>query len=386
MLVLKISPTRYLTQFIRTPGDCIQRTGAAQPIRLTAAQQQAIQFWHQWHSGQTVFTFYTSGSTGTPKPILLHREQMALSAKLTGRALNLQPGDSALVCLATDYIAGTMMLVRGLELGLELTVIDPCRHPLAFFNEDTVFDFAAFVPLQLQTILNTTPEKRSLLNRMKAILIGGAAVNQELAAAIQSINAPVYHSYGMTETVSHIALRRLNGSHASDFFTPLDGVKLDIDVRGCLTIQSALTHHQILHTNDCVELKADGSFRWLGRIDHVINSGGVKVQPEKVEIVVADLLVNYQNGLLAKRRFFIGAMPHPELQQAVVMVIEGAPLDHSIQQDIRHLLQVSGRLTRYEIPRSFYYLPTFVETPTGKVNRVANLAALTAQLHSYPNS
>lgn len=341
---------------------------------LTPYETEVLQFCRRWLTGQQRFTVNSSGSTGRPKTITLSRTQMQTSARLTGQVLGLQAGDKALVCLSVEYIAGMMMLVRGFELGLRLTVVEPMSNPLAKFSTDSHFDFTALVPLQLRQILTDAPEKRPLLNRLKAILIGGAPVSAPLFSQLQAITAPIYHTYGMTETVTHVALRRLNGPLASDYFTPLPGVRLGLDERGCLTIQSAVTNNRLIHTNDLVELQANGSFKWLGRIDHVINSGGVKVRIEQVETVLDKVFHSYSNSDLAQRRFFVGPVGHERLGQSVVAVIEGPPISAETETAIRSALLQS--LNKYEIPRHFYFVEKLLETPTGKIDRLANLNKL----------
>ena len=345
-------------------------------------EKRVIAFAQQWLCGQETFVVHTSGSTGAPKPVVLTRRQMALSARLTCQALGLQPGDRALVCLSTEFIAGMMMLVRGFEVGLHLTVIDPLSQPLARFQVTDAFDFTALVPLQLQATLNGAPHERMLLDRMKGVLIGGAPISAALAQQLQVVAAPLYHTYGMTETVSHIALRCLNGAQRRDDFVPFAGVELGLDKRGCLHITSALTRGETLQTNDLVDLRADGTFRWLGRVDNVINSGGVKVQTEKVESAIETWLLHHRGGIYAERRFFVGPLSHPRLGQAVVAVLEGAPfaaaeaVGPAGNAPMRaHLQQV---LNPYEIPRQVYFVPKLIETPTGKIDRRANLARLAA--------
>ncbi len=347
---------------------------------LTPYETRVLQFCRRWLGGQESFSINSSGSTGRPKTITLSRSQMQASARLTARALSLQAGDKALVCLSVQYIAGMMMLVRGFELGLRLTVINPSNNPLAKFAAETRFDFASFVPLQLQRILSDSPRKLAILNHMKAILVGGAPVSLSLQRQLQQVSAPIYHTYGMTETSTHIALRRLNGSRASNAFTPLEGVTVGIDRRGCLTVQSAVTEGETLHTNDLVALNPDGSFVWLGRIDHVINSGGIKVQIEKVEAAVEHLFDHYEDGALARRRFFVGPVDHHQLGQAVVLVVEGEPFSSRTEANIRAALLKA--LSKYEVPRRFYFLPRLVETPTGKIDRIHNLEKLGS---SYPS-
>ena len=343
-------------------------------------ERRVLQFAHEWLSGQETFTVHTSGSTGQPKAIPLTRQQMVTSANLTCRALGIEPGNRAFVCVSVEYIAGMMMLVRGFELGLRMTIVDPVSRPLAALPIDSRFELTAMVPLQLHETLQGEAHERAILNAMKGILIGGAPVSLALAQQVQQIEAPMYHTYGMTETVSHIALKRLNGPERSDRFIPFDGVELSLDERGCLRIVSALTRDEILQTNDLAELYADGSFRWLGRIDNVINSGGVKVQTEKVETALEAWLLTYQGGVHADRRFFVGPLPHERLGQAVVAVIEGRPFEDQtsgLEATIRQQLQ--EMLTPYEAPRNVYFVDQLLETPTGKIDCRSNLQRIASQ-------
>lgn len=334
------------------------------PSALSEYEKQTVRFCHDWLNGQETFTVATSGSTGTPKPILLTRRQMALSARMTAKALGLQSGDRALVNLSTQYIAGIMMLVRGLELGLSLTIIPPSSLPLSEFPETAHFDFLSFVPMQLQATLQQTPQKISILNWAKAILLGGAPVSEALTEQIQVIQAPVFHTYGMTETVSHIALKLLNGPGKQKYFTVLEGVEIHADESGCLVIRTPVLNDQEVITNDVVKLISNHSFEWFGRIDNVINSGGVKVQAEKVEAVVGRIF----ETLKLTQRYFIAALPHPELGEAVTLFIEGAPLTPTIEQHLWEGLR-SSELPRYEVPKSISYKPVFLETPTGKIDK-----------------
>ena len=350
---------------------------------LSDYERRVLAFCREWLSGREAFVVQTSGSTGRPKPISLTRQQMMASAAQTGRALGLQAGDRALVCLSADYIAGRMMLVRGFTLGLQLTIIDPSGNPLQMFSPQSNFDFTAMVPLQLQNILTETPDKVALLDRMKGILIGGAAVSLALQAQLQQVRGPIYHTYGMTETVSHIALRRLNGPQADQAFVPFPGVALGLDGRGCLTIRAAVTNQQTVVTNDLVQLQPDGSFVWLGRVDNVINSGGVKVQVERVERALEQFLLNRQRGRAdqadgAERRFFVGPLADPQWGQAVVAVIEGRPFEREAALAEAMRAELSGTLSRYELPKAVHFVAQFAETPTGKVDRQATLQRLRA--------
>lgn len=342
------------------------------PNAQTTYEEQIVAFGRAWQSGQQTFVLHTSGSTGTPKPITLSRSQMLASAALTEQTFGLQAGDTALCCLNTAYVAGTMMLVRGMALGLTLTVVEPSGNPLADFDTDhTRFDFMAFVPLQLQTILEQSPEKVAILDRAKAILLGGAATSSAQEAQLQTITAPVYATYGMTETVSHIAIRRLNGPNATDFFTALSGVKLGVDDRDCLNIRAAASDYQLIQTNDVIEwVDSDGphqQFRILGRADTIINTGGVKVQPERVERIIQSVLGSA--GIAP--RLFVAGVPDSRLGQRMVLVIEG---DANLQQAVGTQREKWDNVIRreigpYAVPKELIFTLTFRETPTGKIDR-----------------
>lgn len=338
------------------------------PPAQTDYEANTQQFCRAWQSGQEIFMLRTSGSTGTPKPIELTRAQMRASAQLTGQALGLQAGDPALVCLNTQYIAGTMMLVRGLELELPMTVIEPGSNPLTHPEVvGKLFAFTALVPLQLQTILTETPEKKTVLDGMKAILVGGAATSPALETLVQSIIAPVYATYGMTETVSHIALRRLNGPTASDLFTVLPGVDVGTDERNCLHITSAATNFERVQTNDVVDLQEATQFRLLGRADSVINSGGVKVQPEPVERLIQTYLAEHDRS----PRLFIAGLPDDRLGQRVVLVLEGLSLTEIQWAAVQQIVRTA--LGPYSVPKAWYSVGVFSETATGKIDRRATI-------------
>lgn len=318
---------------------------------------------------------HTSGSTGTPKPITLTRTQMQASAQLTGQTFGLQAGDHALVCLNIRYIAGVMMLVRGLELGLPMTILEPSGNPLNGLHPATPLAFTALVPLQLQSILDQQdPTQPAILNGMKAILVGGAATSPALEQALQIITAPVFATYGMTETVSHIAVRQLNGPQATDYFTALTGVELGTDERGCLHITAAASNFERVQTNDVAEFLTDPpyrTFRIVGRADSVINSGGVKIQPEKVERIMQQQLAGYQ----LNPRLFVAGMPDERLGQQLVAVVEGTAVPDDVWQAVQQAIR--GQLGPYHVPKKLMHTDRFAETPTGKIDRKQTLSILT---------
>lgn len=326
-------------------------------------------------SGQQQFKLKTSGSTGDPKIIVLDREQMSLSAKLTGKVLNLKAGDRALVCLSPNYIAGLMMLVRGMILGLELTVLEPSSNPLQQINVNKCsFDFTALVPLQLETILKSDDRFRSILDRMKAILVGGAPVSSSLYHSLQQLEAPIYQTFGMTETVSHIALRRLNGPERSKTYQTMPGVEINIDQRGCLTINSPLCKNQTIITNDLVELTSDSGFIWLGRIDNVINSGGVKIKAEMVERAISEVLFEIDGSQHSQTDFFVAGLEDERLGETVCAIFEGSEFSSKTLHRIKNRL--SERVTLYEIPKQYYFVERLSRLSNGKIDRRRNLEKL----------
>ncbi len=341
------------------------------PLPASDYEANALAFCQAWQSGQAEFVLHTSGSTGTPKPIVLTRTQMAASAQLTGQTFALQPGNHALVCLNIRYIAGVMMLVRGLELGLTLTIVEPSSHPLAQLSADTRFDFAAFVPLQLQTILAEEMDKLPLLQGMKAILIGGVATNAGLEQALQVITAPVWATYGMTETVSHIAIRRLNGAGATPYFTALSGVLLGIDDRSCLHITAPATNNQLVQTNDVVDLLTavdPNRFSLLGRADRVLNTGGVKVRPEQVEAIIEQAFRQRGHAI---PRLFVAGLPDDRLGQRVVVFVEVMNNEEWTIENEWGLIRETIRQEAgpFAVPKELIRVAHFAETESGKIDR-----------------
>lgn len=332
------------------------------PPSLTDYQQRALHFCYEWLTGKETFTLQTSGSTGNPKIITVKARHMAQSARMTAEAIGLKPNDRSLVCLNTDYIAGRMMLVRGFVTGMVMTIIPPSSNPLAPFTGETSFDFIAMVPLQMQTILAETPEKKKMLDSMKGILLGGAALDTSLEEKVQEVTAPVYHTFGMTETLSHIALRRVNGDQRQDYYEVLKGIEIETDNKNCLVIHSPFSSVPV-HTNDVVQLLDKNRFRWLGRADFVINTGGVKIHPERTEKEIEKIF--YRLNIF--KRFFITGMKDSRLGEAVTLVIEDRPWKPELLEELQK--QLKEHLPRFEQPRAVYFREQFEQTPTGKTDR-----------------
>ncbi len=329
-------------------------------------ESETLSFIRSWLQGVDSFKLYTSGSTGAPKEITLTRKQLLQSAKRTIHALGLDQHDTAFICLDTKYIAGKMMLARALEGNMKIVAVEPTSNPLLNVPSETPISFTAFVPLQLHEILKHS-ESVKKLNQLKAIIVGGGEVSTSLHTDIQKISCPVYATYGMTETVSHIALQRLNGTQGSDHFTVLNGIQIAVDDRGCLVIQLPEFPDKII-TNDLIELITSTQFRWVGRYDNVINSGGVKISPEKIEKVVERIFHEKK----IDRPFIVCGIPDDRLGQKLILVIEGFPVSGQTKIPVT----LHQYLHPYEIPKQIFNIREFIRTETGKINRTKTSSLL----------
>ena len=332
---------------------------------LSGFEASAYSFIQQWFSGTEIFVQITSGSTGVPKSIVITRNQMIASARLTQLALQLKSGDTSFVCLDPEYIAGKMMLVRSFVTGMNIIAADPSANPFLNIPMGVSIDFTALVPFQLYEILGSS--EVSKLNLTKKILVGGAALNHEAQILLSKVNARIYATYGMTETVSHVALQAVNGPQASKYFTILPGVKIETDSRGCLVIEAPYLAEKII-TNDLVEIKDHIHFKWIGRQDNIINTGGVKVIPEKIEGLINTFFA--QRGI--ENKFLIVGMPDSTLGYKVTLLIEGEISEISVDIIKAGLSKI---LPKYEIPKEIYINVNFVLTKSGKINRSETAAS-----------
>ncbi len=292
-----------------------------------------------WFDGKDYIEMETSGTTGAPKTISVKKQAMVDSALATGDFFELEPGNKALQCLPVKFVAGKMMLVRAMILGLDLEFVAPSSHPL---NKNEIdFDFVAMVPLQAQ---NSIAE----LKKVKKMIVGGAAVNKTLEKQLLKLPTEVYETYGMTETITHIAARKLG----EKTFTVLPYVTISYDDRNCLVIHAPRISDDVIITNDIVELVNENQFIFLGRMDNVINSGGIKLIPEQIEEKLAAKI---------QQRFFIASKPDNELGEKVVLVIEGE------KHELDDLIYES--LDKYEKPKEVVFVSKFKDTVTGKILR-----------------
>lgn len=310
-------------------------------------------FLKEWHDSSPTLTVHTSGSTGRPKPISVEKQRMRASAQRTCDFLGLDSSDTALLCMPLDYIAGKMMVVRSLVCGMSLLHTNPSAHPLKGLREQP--SFVAMVPLQVAKTLEV-PAERDRLKRVRNLLIGGGAIDPDLEQALQDFPHAVWSTYGMTETLSHIALRRINGSERSRYYQPMEGVQTRQTSDGCLEIFAPAICPQPLQTNDIVELADDGvAFRIVGRKDNVIDSGGIKIQAEEVEARLATRLATPFAITKRKDRVF---------GEAVVLAVERGMTDIKTAKALCQEL-----LPKYWIPKDYVELEKIPTTETGKIAR-----------------
>lgn len=301
----------------------------------------------------------TSGSTGEPKRMMVEKRRMLNSARITCDFLGLKPGDTALLCMSTDYIAGKMMIVRSIERGLKLITVLPSGHPLDLWSlarqesraNHPYIDFAAMVPMQVYNSLQV-PEEKERLMAIRHLIIGGGAIDDAMEAELRTFPNAVWSTYGMTETLSHIALRRISGPEASEWYMPFPTVKLSTTDEGCLVIDAPEVCADTLTTNDIVELKPDGRFRVLGRKDNVICSGGIKIQIEEVERELKPY---------ARVPYIISKKKDEKFGEIVVLLTEGDT------DEMKAICE--EHLPKYHRPKLYQHIDKIPLTETGKPAR-----------------
>ena len=353
-------------------------------------------FLSEWNNDSDRVLVHTSGSTGKPKPMMVEKKRMLNSARITCDFLGLKPGDSALLCMSLDYIAGKMVVVRSIERHLHLISVSPSGHPLKDINLKDAngkdvngeITFAAMVPMQVYNTLQV-PEERERLTHIRHLIIGGGAIDASLEKELRSLsgNIAIWSTYGMTETLSHIALRRINGAEASEWYQPFDSVKISQTDEGCLVIDAPLVCAETLVTNDIVEIepyiynkveKHDKEekhdkveklrFRIKGRKDNVICSGGIKIQIEEVEALLKPHL---------EKPFMIAKKKDEKFGEIAVLLTEDEDLK-KVEATIRRLLSgksddsnksSESKNHKYWIPREYLHVEHLPLTETGKPKR-----------------
>ena len=341
-------------------------------------------FLSEWNNDSDRVLVHTSGSTGKPKPMMVEKKRMLNSARITCDFLGLKPGDSALLCMSLDYIAGKMVVVRSIERHLHLISVSPSGHPLKNIDLKDVngkdvngeITFAAMVPMQVYNTLQV-PEERERLTHIRHLIIGGGAIDASLEKELQTLpgNIAIWSTYGMTETLSHIALRRINGAEASEWYQPFDSVKISQTEEGCLVIDAPLVCAETLVTNDIVEIESyicnkveKTRFRIKGRKDNVICSGGIKIQIEEVEALLKPHL---------EKPFMIAKKKDEKFGEIAVLLTEDEDLK-KVEATIRRLLSgksddsnksSESKSHKYWIPREYLHVDHLPLTETGKPKR-----------------
>ncbi len=343
----KLNGTTYSHEDLREVGYSLVKEGVE-------FEQTIGDFLLDWLSEKPTMEVFTSGSTGEPKHIHLKKEQMVNSALATGSFFGLEPEQTALHCLPSRFIAGKMMLVRSIVLGLHMDYLEPSSRPLQF--SDKKYDFCAMVPLQVSRSIER-------LYQIDKLIVGGAPVTGKLKELLQDRPTKVYETYGMTETVTHIAVKKINGHNSSDFFITLPDVTVSKDERDCLVVDAPKVADEPVVTNDLVNISSKNEFEWLGRHDNIINSGGVKLIPEQIEAKLAELF---------DTRFFVAALPDEKLGERLILVMEG---EGDVDQ-IKKRMEASKELEKYEQPKEIYFLMAFLETDTQKILRKENIERL----------
>jgi len=313
----------------------------------------------EWYNDNSHVKAQTSGSTGKPKTIQLEKAKMIQSAKMTGEFFNFTKETNALLCLSPQFIAGKMMIVRALVWQMNLICVKPDGHPLSELNMN--IDFAAMIPLQVANSIHNKEQ----INRLNTILIGGGIVDKNLDNQLQDLTCHCYSSFGMTETLSHIAIKSLNGSDKSNHYKALGGIYLSTDDRDCLRIKAPGLLDQDITTNDIINLVSNNEFEWLGRFDHVINSGGLKLFPEQIEEQLTSFI---------SQPFFLIGIPDKHLGEKMILLIESNHADEEQKKQIQ--AKIDSYLEKFQRPRDIFYIPKFERTLTNKIQRKATLIRL----------
>jgi O-succinylbenzoic acid--CoA ligase len=315
-----------------------------------------IIFLENWFNPCDYIEVQTSGSTGEPKVIRLSKEKMMNSARMTCRYFGLTEESNALLCLPADYIAGKMMIVRAFVSGMNLVSVKPEANP--FRNLKDIIDFTAITPYQFINSYQSIQEKT-----IKKIIIGGSQVSLRLQKLMANLQTEILETYGMTETCSHIALKKLNGRNASEFFEVLPEVHIDTDERSCLVIEAPALAPERLITNDVVEIQGNNRFKWLGRFDNVVNTGGIKIFPEQTEKKLEPYI---------DQRFFVTGMDDELLNQKLVLVIESTPWTTEEEENLMN--RMNTVLSLYEKPKTIYYREKFTISSSGKILKIPTLS------------
>lgn len=344
---MKISPQNIHNRF-QLNGFHFDREGLQQVAYSfvkegNSYEMEAGRFLMDWLDEKDYVEVNTSGSTGTPRALKIPKQQMVDSALATGDFFGVTVGHSGLMCLPASYIAGKMMFVRAMILGLNVELVTPSSHPLE--QTDKTFDFAAMVPLQA---VNSIAQ----LHRVGTLLVGGGKLSLESRELLKKADCNVFETFGMTETVTHFAARNIK---TEKFFKTLPGVSISTDNQKHLKVKMPWMDEEIT-TNDVVDIVSESEFDWLGRADFVVNSGGIKLFPEQIEAKMEKFMLT---------PFFLAGKPCDQLGERLILVVEGPKVTLS-----KRLFE---DLSEFEKPKEIYFVDHFVRSPSGKIRRTETL-------------
>jgi len=286
----------------------------------------------------------TSGTTGIKKMISVSKIQMQKSASATLNYFNLREGNSTLLSLSCDYVAGKMMLVRAIEGKLNLFLAMPCSDPSNYISSE--FDFVPLVPMQVQNIIKT-----GKVTQIKKLLIGGGKINDDTLHQLKKCKTQIFESFAMTETLTHFAIKQISPVY-NDWFTTINGFEIDVNEEGELIIKKNNITNCELKTRDLIEKKSTSEFKWLGRTDNIINSGGIKLIPEEIERKISKLI---------PVQFVIVGVPDKKLGEKIAIVSK-----ESLKVELN---KINGLLPKYERIQSAFVVNYFPVTQNGKIRR-----------------
>jgi len=327
--------------------------------------EDIMEFVVDWSNRKEWIETRTSGSTGRPKNIKIKKEDILSSALRTIEYLGLKAGHSTLLCMPNRFIGGKMMIARSIIGGFNLHIAESTSKPE--IPDGVSINFAALVPLQLHNIVND-PASAKEWKKVDTIIVGGGKMDSSLEEKLKDWPNRIFESFGMTETVSHIGLRRVNGSDASAFFEVLPNIEIERDEENCLVIRSESIPKSPLTTKDIVEIEEGKMFKWIGRSDNMINSGGVKIIPEVLEKLVKPLI---------NTSFFFAGVPDDQLGERVTLVMESQPLSEMDEDEL--MKDLRKELHKFEVPKEIHYVPAFEETESGKIHRKKTVKAMLAK-------
>lgn len=359
-LSLKLEGKLYTADNITTYLDALRTGASSKQSKYEEVYGELLTFLEQWFSSSSKIEVQTSGSTGQAKRLSVRKEAMLRSAEMTCTTLGLGRGARALLCISPKYIGGMMMIVRAMLYEMELSLVAVQANPLLEFNEK--LDFIALVPMQVQAIVEKASSRKKF-EEIGQVIIGGASLSTGLLKELKGFPNAIYSTYGMTETLSHIALRRISGAKANKLYKALPNIQLSLSENNTLNILAPYISEEWLRTNDIVKLYEDNSFEVIGRIDNVVNSGGIKLQIESLEEAIKAIL---------PQRLALTSIADERLGNALVLLLEGKePKDNSEKHKSSLINRLKTALPPYSAPKHIIYCKAIPLTANGKIDRSA---------------